>query len=336
MASSLLTHSRLSTFRACPRRHWFRYEIGLRPEQQSRALRVGTAFHAAMEAQDLGHDVAAAIDAIVDLDPYDKAMVAAMVVVHGERWSHEVYEVVATEVEFDLPLTNPDTGQPSRLWRLAGKIDRIYRLQSGALVLGDYKTTSEDISSDSDLWLRLSLDQQMSIYVIAARALGYDVNAILYDVVVRPRHRPNLATTPDKVRRKKDGTPYANVRTADETPEEFAARVADAMRAEPDRYFARHEIARLDQDLDETRAEVWQQQQTIREMQRSGLWYRNPGACVTPWPCDYLSICQTCTQPPAEVPAGFVQLADVHPELSATEQGPSCSATASGPSDATH
>jgi hypothetical protein len=331
-ATQLLTNSRLSTFRACPKRHQLRYEIGLAPDEEEFALRVGTAFHAALEAADLGADPEAAINALGTLDAHDCAMVAAMFTVHQERWAGDTLQVVASELPFDLPLRNPDTGASTPIWRIAGKIDRIYRLPDGRLAVQDYKTSTEDLSAGSEYWLRLSLDQQMSIYVIAARELGYDVQTILYDVTARPMLRPYKATPieerkyTEKASKLKDGTVrtagslHANQRESDETPAEFAARVADSMRTNMDRFFARHEIARLDADLDEVRAEVWTQQLAIREAQRSGRWFRNPGACVSPFRCPYLSVCaRRADQLKACAPDGFRILADVHPELARTE-----------------
>lgn len=325
-----LTHSRLSTFRACPRRHQIRYEIGLAPEQDGEALRIGTAYHAALEAADLGQDPEAAVAALGTLSAYEAGLVAAMFTVHRERWAGDTLEVVATELAFDLPLTNPETGAASKLWRFAGKIDRIYRLPSGHLAIQDYKTTTEDLLAGSDYWLRLSLDQQMSLYVVAARELGHDVTSILYDVTQRPLLRPYRKTPDDKIKLKKDGTPYADTRLQDETPFEYVARVADAMRAAPDRFFARHEIARLDRDLAETMSEVWQQQQAMREMQRAGRWYRNPGACVTHFTCPYLAICGNELRRDQAPPDGFRLLADVHPELTPPVGGKPDHATAAG------
>lgn len=327
--SNLLTYSRLQCFRACPRRHELRYEIGIEPEEPSVALRVGTAFHAAQEACDLGLDVDTVVMQSVG-DPYMAALVMAMFTVHREQ-PHGDEEVVATELGFDLPLTNPETGAASKVWRLAGKIDRIYR-SGGRLIKKDYKTTTEDISPGSDYWLRLSLDQQMSIYLIAARELGHDIQSILYDVTVRPQLRPHKATPPEerkytqKASKLADGTVrpagslYAGQREVDETPVEFCVRVADTMRANPSDYFARHEIPRLDSDLEEARREMWSQQQTMREMQRRAYWYRNPGSCVTPYRCAYLPICQGQVSQD-RVPAGFRLLADVHPELSTASPG---------------
>jgi hypothetical protein len=179
----------------------------------------------------------------------------------------------------------------------------------------EYKTTSRDFAPGAEYWLRLHLDQQLSIYVIAARELGYPVETVLYDVTRRPLLRP-LKATPEALRRyTKDGRLYAQQRDRDETPEEFAARVAGDIAERPDHYFARIEIARLEQDLEECAGELWQQQLSIREAQRARRWFRNPGSCFEPYPCEYLSIClnrdlETTT------PMGYTRLSNVHPELS--------------------
>lgn len=316
MSIQQFTHSRASCFRACPRRHQIRYELGIRPEETSFPLRVGSGFHAALEAADKGLDIDGAMTDNIP-DPFDLAMVAAMYDGHARRWEAYPLEPVAAEIEFDLPLTNPETGKASPVWRMCGKLDRLVRLPDGRIALMEYKTTSRDFSSGADYWLRLHLDQQLSIYVIAARELGYAVETILYDVTRRPMLRP-LKATPVELRKytQKTGELYANQRAEDETPPEFAARVAADIAAKQDHYFARIEIARLDQDLDDCRAELWQQQLAIREAQRTGRWYRNPDSCVssTGWPCDFLSICLNRNLD-THTPSGFVRSENVHPEL---------------------
>jgi len=322
----ILTHSRLSCFRACPRRHYLRFELGLRPESDGLALRVGTGFHAALEAQDKGQDASATLEAAI-ADPFDLALVAAMFNGHRQRWEAEGLEAVAAELPFDLPIVNPETGAATPLFRMAGAIDRIVRLPDGRVALMEYKTTSRDFSPGADYWVALHKDQQLSIYVIAARALGYDVTTVLYDVTRRPQQRP-LKATPveerkytEKASKLKDGTVrpagslYANQRESDETPDEFAARVAESIAAAPEQHFARIEIARLDDDLAKCQAGVWQQMQTLRAMQRGGGWYENPGACFSPSPCSYLPICDR-SDLEQTTPPGFVRSDDLHPELS--------------------
>ncbi|MCE2456173.1 MAG: PD-(D/E)XK nuclease family protein [Gemmatimonadetes bacterium] len=312
-AGGLLTHSRLSSFRACPRRHWMRYELGLAPERDGLALRVGSAFHLALDALAGGGDPAPALEESLD-DPYDLALVAAMVTVHTERWAREPFDIVASELAFDLPLVNPATGRPSTVWRIAGVIDAIAELPDGRLALVERKTTSRDFSPGSEYWLQLHMDPQLSVYVLAARQLGYAIDTILYDVTRRPRMRPRRATPEEKRRYKANGDLYANQRAEDEAPEAFAVRVAAAMRARPDYHFARAEIARLDQDLADCAAELWAQQKTLRLAQRTGRWYRNPGSCYAPFPCAYLSVCQFRDLEDV-TPNGFIRLEDVHPEL---------------------
>lgn len=45
MTKQLLTNSRSTSFKLCRRRHWYEYEIGLRPTVDAKALRMGSAFH---------------------------------------------------------------------------------------------------------------------------------------------------------------------------------------------------------------------------------------------------------------------------------------------------
>jgi hypothetical protein len=314
MTYELITHSRLATLRACPRKHLIRYELGLRPSETSLALRVGTAFHAAIEADAKQEDPEAAIGDRMP-DPYDMALVAAMFYGYKRRWADAPVETIAAEQAFEMPLVNPETGAPTPLFRLAGVIDRIVKLPDGRLALMESKTTSRDFSIGGDYWNRLHLDSQLSIYLIAARHAGYDIQTILYDVTKRPAQRPLKATPLDKRNYKKDGTLYANQRDRDESPEEYAARVAESIGPEN---YARIEIARLDQDLADTAADLWEQQLALRSMQKSRAWWRNPGACYdgTGFHCEYLAICQN-RDLETVTPSGYTRSADRHPELTA-------------------
>ena len=314
--NGLLTHSRLACFRACPRRHLYRYEYGLRPDVDAEPLRVGKAFALAVETDAKGEDVEAALAGQVE-DPFELALVAAMFAAHKERWANEPPEEhIAAELPFEIALLNPETGHPTPVWRLAGRLDRIVRLADGRLALKEYKTTSRDFTPGADYWLRLQLDMQLSLYLLAARELGYDLATILYDLTRRPLLRP-LKATPAEVRKfTKTGALYANQRDLDETPDEYAARVAASLAADPVKSFARIEIARTDSDLDECRGEIWSQQLVIREAQRSGRWWRNPEACVsaTGQTCEFLSCCQQ-NDLATRTPQGFRRVAEMHEEL---------------------
>jgi len=319
--SNLLTHSRMACFRSCPRKHYLRYELGLSSVVEGAPRRIGSAFHAALDAADKGLEVS--FESLGMADEYEIAMVAAMLDGHSSQQAaaEDGIEAVESELEFDLPLLNPETGKPTPVWRFCGVIDRIVKLADGRLALMEYKTTSRDFSPGAEYWLNLHMDMQLSLYVIAARALGYDVETVLYDVTRRPGMKPLRATPAESRKFTKDGALYANQRANDETPDEYYDRIIADIDLRPEYYYARIEIARLDQDIADCRAEVWQQQQAIREAQRTKRWYRNPGSCYGMFPCDYLPIClnrdiETTT------PNGFVRVVDVHPELSAaTSEG---------------
>ena len=315
-SKQLLTHSRLSCFRACPKKHFWRYEIGLRPDEDSFPLRIGQMFHRALEADSRGENLDVTMEEISD-DPYDLALVAAMFVGYKRRWADESHiETLDVERTFDIPLTNPDTGASTPVWQLAGVLDRIVRLPDGRVALMEHKTTSRDFSPGADYWTRLQLDQQLSIYILAARAMGYDIQTVLYDVTRRPSLRPLKATPDDKRKYTKDGKLYANQRDQDETPEEFAARIAEDIESRPEYYYSRIEIARPEQDIIDCQAELWQQQLSIREAQRSGRWFKNPESCFgLNGTCAYLGLCQSRMSPDS-VPPGFVIVDDKHPELS--------------------
>lgn len=311
---SLLTTTRLTTLRTCPRRHYLGFELGLARVRQDAPRRFGSAYHRGMERRNGGVSL---VDVVAEArtgyatcpdwaDPTDWAVecetLAQLLAGYFWRYENDDLEVLAAERPFEIPLTNPDTGKPSRAFLLAGKIDAIVRLPDGRLAVLEYKTAGEDISSDSEYWLRLRCDGQISLYVIAARALGFDVATVLYDVTRKPtiRLRQN------------------------ESPQQYGQRLLDDIATRPDFYYARREIPRLEHDLAEFRAEVWQQAQQLLEIRRradrlddpSRAWFRNAGRWTCGW-CDFAQLCLNGVRvaPGSAVPSGYQILANPHPEL---------------------
>lgn len=342
----LLTNSRMTCARECLRKHCLRYEYGLRPEASDMPLRIGSAFHAALESADAGLDVAEIVRAM-SLDPYECEAVMRLYLAHEWRWGDSRYDPVATELAFELPLRNPETGAPTPLWNVAGKIDRVVRLGDGRLAIQEYKTTSSDLSPGSDYWVRLRYDQQISLYFIAARELGYDVSTVIYDVTYRPRLAPKqLPIIDDGAKvvldaagarvRTKDGKKWRETADTDlgyvlqtriETIEEYGERLTNDIVARHEHYFARVEIPRLEVDVEEFRHELWQQQLALRTAQRTGHWFRNSSACVTPTrTCEYLHVCGR-TDLATNTPEGFVRLDEIHPELCSPGASPATHAT---------
>lgn len=344
--AQLLTHSRQDTFKTCRKRHWFAYEIGMRRTLDAKALRMGSAYHAGLETLGHGKELAEAVYAAREaygvtpegFDDYEWQIEAETVVRllcgYQWRWQNDGLEYVASEQVFELPLLNPATGKPSKIFSLAGKIDGIVRLEDGRLAVKESKTSSDDIGSDSDLWRRLRIDHQISLYIVAARRLGYPVDAVLYDVTRKPTIKPCkvpilddlgakvvLNQFGDRVKTDKglwrqtgDKERNYTLQERPMTPEEWGDKLNNDIAERPEFYFARVEVPRLDQDLDEYQRELWDIQKTIREAQRGQRWYRtcNRDTCSF---CYAFGPCTSGWKAGDPPPDGFEYVENVNPEL---------------------
>lgn len=293
-----MTASRMACLLDCPRKHYWRYECGLRRETDALALRFGTAWHAAMEArwQKLSFDDAlkAALATASDFDEATVATLSGLLAGYYARWADDPVKELCAEVEFRSPLAN------SRTFDVAGKIDGLGILHDGRLALVEHKTTSADVGPDSDYWLRLRSNPQINQYVLAARSLGWDVAAAVYDVARKP-----------SIRVKKD-----------ETPEAFGIRLAEDAQARPEFYFARREVPILEDDLEEFGIQRLELARMILNFRAASRRSRLPHHG---WPrhlaemqcrfCDYESFClQNIVPDPALPPAGF-RVGAQNPEL---------------------
>lgn len=139
------------------------------------------------------------------------------------------------------------------------------------------KTSGEDIGIGSPYWDRLTLDPQISMYMHAAETLGYKPHGVYYNVLRKPELRPYQ---------------ISQKRKTAETPEEYGERAMRAMLDEPDRYFQRGTVVRLEDEKLESQVDVWQTAGNIRNAKRLNVFPRNPDSCMQ-WSraCEYLKIC---------------------------------------------
>ena len=332
--NGLLTHSSVQTWKVCPRKYFYRYRLGVRTPP-GEALRIGTAFHLGCELwgqPDMAQRLANLYYLQEDFEwaQLEMAIVSAMVLAWGQRYQgDQVIKILAREISFELPIINPSTGRQNATYRQAGKIDAIGELPDGRICLVERKTIGESLEPGSDYWKRLFLDSQISRYVLAARALGYPVETVAYDVVRKPLIRPKNISKAEATRAVADGRYFDYKITGPlperETPVLFAARLHADMTARPEFYFARKEIARLETDLLEYQQEQWLVARQLRDAELyerdfgTAAWPRNTGACVNPYRCEYLDICRgLAADPLQELPDGFVRADVLHPELSST------------------
>lgn len=189
--SELYTSSRLRVLRECPRKHYYRYTLGLRTTP-SAEMRFGTVGHRALEAWyrawQAGEDRLSAALAVIDEigNAFERAKLRLLVIAYHERWGREPWEVIAVEVEFRYVLGEHLIG---------GKIDALVRdLRDGRIYVVEHKFTGTETSLGGPYWERLTIDSQVSIYIDGAAMLGFEIAGCIYDVLKRPEHEQRLAT----------------------------------------------------------------------------------------------------------------------------------------------
>lgn len=123
-----LSDSGMKTFRACPRRYYFNYELGIRSRGTTESLKTGKSIHSALEQWWIsGGDLDRALAALENGDPFARAKQEAMLRAYHARWADESYDVVGVEEDFVIPLLNPETGSKSRTFELTGRVDALAR-----------------------------------------------------------------------------------------------------------------------------------------------------------------------------------------------------------------
>lgn len=282
----------------------------------------------------------AALSAIPPPETEDDALRAAiargLVTGYHHRWIDEEWTVESVEKEFHVPIFNPGSRRRSPLFTHAGKFDGVIS-KHGEPYLLEHKTCREEIGTASPYWTRLSIDTQISGYLLASWYLGRKLTGVLYDVIRKPEIRPKRLGLKEASMIRMRGT-YCNMRLSPEayqqfslsrefreTPEMFQSRLIQDTLERPDWYFGRRIITRLDQELLTYAEELWRTTKDIHRAQTSDDHRRNDKACFAfHRPCEYLGLCAGHDHPAR---AHWRQLPTLHPEL----EDPTC-----GPTTLTH
>ena len=316
----LLTNSRMGCFKDCSERDYIRYELGYEPNKTAKPLLFGTCFHYGLEGYwnarkvRANNPLAAGLSMLDgELDSFDLAKLRIMMCAYSVVWDNIRCKVLGVEVPFEIPLTHPTTGEESEFWHRAGKIDLILELPDKRIALVEHKTTSDDPTPGGTYASRLTLDEQISYYSLAAKALGLKPDVIVYDVCRKPNIAPKTAT--ENVRLKKDGTPYKGTRTEDETPEEYETRVLEVIQKDVGKYVRQLPVHRFDRELDRFHLEVWNQASVMEFAINNEAHTRNSHACARHYGsvCPYLDVCRGMAR--LTDTSLFHKLDDVHPEL---------------------
>lgn len=257
----VVSTSEMRVFQRCEREHAYLYTLGYKPVERAHVLRFGSLVHAALESWWLWREdaevgrldtaLAKIAHAIQEdscrVDAFDRVRVEELIRGYHAEWAAEPLETMAVEAEFTTPIVDPDTGEEVPGIVLGGRIDAVARDEHGYLWVVEHKTASDP--GAGVYWERLSLDLQCSVYLMGAQALGFKPKGVLYDVIGKPKIGQLKATPEDQRKyRKSDGELYAGQREADETPEEFRARMAELIRAPHAPLFRRGRVVRFPAD----------------------------------------------------------------------------------------
>ncbi len=110
------------------------------------------------------------------------------------------------------------------------------------------------------------------------------------------------------------GKLYANMREHDESPGEYAERLRADIAANPDKYYQRGLVVRLEQELVDAGRDAWELGRQIRESQLENRWPRNPEACETYGSfCSYWDVCTGAAT--IDDPTRFRNAESAHEEL---------------------
>lgn len=216
-----LSASSIAAFKACPTRFRLAYHEGIRPVEDTDAQRIGTNWHALHEVYRTAYRQAGAkgekqaavagdsalretIDylnqryadtpkpaskTLVEWDT-ERFMLLYSFIGYLWYWQDDTAEVLANELEFELPLHEPNTGLPLSISEVVrvGKVDQIVAW-NGVVGPVEMKSTSKSIDADSDYWDRVRRDTQVSMYALALR--DFPRNDLPEAVTSHPDYNPD-------------------------------------------------------------------------------------------------------------------------------------------------
>ena len=231
----------------------------------------------------------------------------------GEQVLDKGLTPIEVEGEFTFPLVNPENGKESEIFVESGKRDGVMQDNDGNIWLLEHKTSSEDISPGSNYWKRLSIDTQISKYLLSLIHEYPDrqVMGVIYDVVKKPALRFGTRAVLDDDGKKivrdadgnrvwnKNGTPKQSVSagsehtldTRDETPEEYELRCRTSIEENPTSFIEIQKVAQTDETLLEYMKDAWASAEQILYWREKNLWPRNPESCLHYGSCEFLELC---------------------------------------------
>ncbi len=290
----MLRGTEVNDFLRCRTRWNYAWNEKLTPKTPNDKLFFGTLFHKYVEVLYNAGNIVEAYNAMSEL--FDNADLSGMEQVAidelwslaiavtnsyvSQWWQHDLqYEVLATELQFAIPLTDTLT--------YTGTIDLLLKDKDGKVWFMDHKTTSSIESYEK----RADMDRQISRYWYALQRLGYDVAGFIYNIVLKEVPRvPELLKKGGLSQNKAQKTTYdlylQAIEDNDLNPADYT-EMLDHLKAQGNRYFRRINVVRLQSEIDNAIEELI----AVSQDMNNARIYRN----ITKdchWDCSFQSICQ--------------------------------------------
>lgn len=333
MSRETLSPSRMSCLLECPRKHYYRYELGIERASKSDALLFGSAWADFKQNFRKGMDPEAAFMAALDSQkernlinmPLFAGMALAYCEIYGVK---DDYATLLPEVGYDRPLDEIKGAEG--VFNAFGRLDAIAATRRDEHVIFEDKTTGQDIDIGAPYWLRLRFNPQILEYVYEAAQKGWNVWRVVYEVARKPKLEKKIVPELDANGLKwfsvdatgqrmlnKDGSPRqtasegTTLRGRMETDEELAERIKQEILGNPSRYFVRRDVDILSDQLTEFVAHRSACARLIVHLRaqegedRESAWPRNIDTmrCTR---CDYGAPClQGWKMDPANLPEGY-------------------------------
>lgn len=216
-----LSASAIGELKACPYRYYAKYILGIRKEEDSEALRVGSNWHeiqdvvtnkpgsvcvpcANLEANDpecplcegtgflpenlmkavmrVLSKAYAALPSGMDQEKADIERTILLYSLTGYNWHYSEDEVEVLARELEFEhRLISSTGRALPDVTVQGKIDKLVRYR-GKLAIMEHKSTSKSVDSDSSFWAHLNLDVQTTLYIEAVQKMQIDGELAPYGV----------------------------------------------------------------------------------------------------------------------------------------------------------
>ncbi len=293
----IVSYSSINTFKRCRQKWKYAYIEKLKPLVPPKARDLGKLIHACISSFYTHGDIETALDeykkevrtrpifneeveVLIERAEKAKNIVTRYFYIYGKE------DVLETELDFIFSLPTPK-GNPSHT-KVKGYIDRLQRDEDGRLWLVETKTTSRIPDFD-----RITLDEQISLYLLGALSLGLNVSGLIFDVVV--------TRVPSKPKLLKSGRIsfagiitdyYTAVKTIEEEGKDLSDYEEELEKLKKGSYyFKREKIYRNKEHLENIKRELYN---TVRDMRNcyrdTSFIYRNPTQdCI--WDCSYRDLC---------------------------------------------